>query len=144
MCLAPFQTSLCQAPRYIRVRDIFVYIVSWNRLNFYTLLNKSRNRFKSGSPTNMHHMEPILLETGKRKSQQKLYYLFLASKKCIFEVCKEPLKYLRTYGLDGPQMSNPLIGQSTCKTAIWNREIVPRLKLRRIGKEKNWREGCLP
>ena len=33
-------------------------------------------------------------------------------------------------------MSNPLIGQSTCKTAIWNREIVPRLKLRRIGKEK--------
>ena len=56
-------------------------------------------------------MEPILLETGKRKSQQKLYYLFLASKKRIFEVCKEPLKYLRTYGLDGPQMSNPLIGQ---------------------------------
>ena len=51
----------------------------WNRLNFYTLINKSRNRFKSGSPTNMHHMEPIQLEKGKRKSQQKIHYLFLAS-----------------------------------------------------------------
>ena len=111
MCLAAIARWLHFKQAFARVRDIFVYIVSWNRLNFYTLLNKSRNRFKPGRLTNMQHMEPILLETGKRKSYQKLHYLFLASKKCIFEVCKEPLTCLRKYSLDGPQMSNPVIGQ---------------------------------
>ena len=62
--------------------EIFVFAElgkHWNRLNFYTLINKSRNRFNSGSPTNMHHMEPIQLEIGKRKSRQNIHYLFLAS-----------------------------------------------------------------